>query len=156
MQRIDPPMNPLDLNARYDNAFGQSIGWTTGEHCYSKFSQWGVKFLTRIGITEGYISFALTHIVSPEDRKAQLLIGSDWWSNAYLNGALIHSDRKPENVAKDGAMFNGWKPTTATIELKKGVNTLLVKHHGGSAATWFTTFITNPGDLQITAEKPVD
>ncbi len=156
MQRIDPPMNPLDLNARYENAFGQSVGWTTGEHCYSKFSKWGVNFLTRIGITEGYISFAVTHILSPEDRQAQLLIGSDWWSNAYLNGKLVESDRKPENVAKDGAMFNGWKPTSATIELKKGVNALLVKHHGGSAATWFTAFITNPGDLQITAEKPVD
>jgi hypothetical protein len=153
MVRIDPPMNPIDLSTTYQNAFGTKSGWTMTDHSYSMYAQWGVNFLSRVGITEGYICFAVTHITSPEDREAQLLIGSDWWTNAYLNGELVVSERD-QKAKDDGAQFNGWKPTPALIKLRKGVNTLLVKHHGGSAATWFTAFITDPGDLHITAKKP--
>lgn len=153
MVRIDPPMNPLNVSATYENAFGLRSKWTTTDHAYSKYQKWGVNFLSRVGITEGYICYAVTFITAPEDREARIFIGCDWWANAYLNGEKIISERD-EAAKKDGAQFNGWKPIPATIKLKKGVNTLLVKLHGGSAASWFTAFLTDPGDLSITAKKP--
>jgi hypothetical protein len=99
------------------------------------------------------VCYAATWIDSPEDREAVLLIGCDWWANAYLNGEKIRSERPEKMSEEDGSQFNGWKPTPANITLKKGRNLLLVKSHGGTVANWFTCWISNPGDLKF-SNKP--
>ena len=88
-------------------------------------------------------------IHSPDAREADLLIGCDWWANAFLNGAAVRSSRDPIKVDADGAAFNTWKPTPARIRLQKGENILLVKGHPGSMANWFSCFISDPGDLRF-------
>ena len=57
---------------------------------------------------------------------------------AHLNGI------RPENRPTPR-----WKPIPAVVHLKKGVNTLLVKNHGGSMFNLFVCYIADPGDLKI-------
>ncbi len=50
----------------------------------------------------------------------------------------------------DGAQFNGWKPITTAVILKKGVNALPVKRHGGNVASRFTDL----ADLKFSPRPP--
>lgn len=127
----------------------REVRWQFTEQAEGIHSEAGVNFLNRAGVNQGGICYALTYITSPEERDARLLIGTDWWADAFLNGERVRSGRDAKLVAADGAAFNGWTPLTATVHLKKGSNTLLVKNHGGSVANWFTGYISDPGDLKI-------
>ena len=92
-------------------------------------------------------------INSPDDRNALLEISCDWWANAYINGQLVKSKIARDAVKGTGAEFTTDTRVQADIKLKKGLNTLLVKSHGGTGGNRFTAFITNPGDLTISATK---
>jgi hypothetical protein len=112
-----------------------------------------VSFLFRAKVQESHVCYAATFITSPTERDAEILVGCDWWANAYLNGEKLVSNRPAEQVAGDGSAFNGWRPLPAKCHLKQGVNVLLVKAHGGTVADWFTCYISDPGDLKV-APKP--
>jgi hypothetical protein len=93
--------------------------------------------------------YASLFITSPDDRQAQILIGTDWWVNLYVNGEEVKSERDQKRVEADGAQFSGWTPTRATLTLKKGLNRLVIKCMGGTAYCYFTAYLTDPGDLKI-------
>jgi hypothetical protein len=153
LQRIDPPMQAIDLPGEYAGV-KNTIRWKYSDEVRSGVPHFdataGVSFLYRAYVQEGGVCYATTTITSPEERDAEILIGCDWWANAWLNGELLQTDRPAAQVEEDGAYFNAWRPLLAKCRLKKGVNTLLVKTHGGSVANWFTCYISDPGDLTIT------
>ncbi|MFA6292972.1 MAG: hypothetical protein WC637_14390, partial [Victivallales bacterium] len=109
----------------------------------------GLSYLYRAKVQDRGVCHAVTFINSPDERDAEILIGCDWWANAWLNGEQLKTGRKPELVADDGCQFNGWRPLPAKAHLKKGRNVLMVKSHGGTVANWFTCYISDPGDLVI-------
>jgi hypothetical protein len=83
----------------------------------------------------------------PENRRATIMVGCDWWVNVYVNGSLVRSQRDAEACERDGAQFSTWKPAPAEIDLQAGENVVLVKCHPGSNANWFSFRISDPGDL---------
>ncbi|MFA6294125.1 MAG: alpha-L-fucosidase [Victivallales bacterium] len=128
---------------------GDEIRWRHSKLREGEHSDVGVDFPYRCGTKHSGVCYARTNIISSKDCKAILLIGCDWWANAWLNGSPVISRRPASAVSEDGAQFNGWKPTPAEIHLKKGINTLLVKCHRGSCATWFTCRINDTEDVKI-------
>ena len=144
-----PPETVFDPDASYTGAGGLTLRWGWSKIRRGERAAQGVDFSSRCDIEATGICLARTVITSPAACEAALLIGCDWWANAYLNGELVRSARNPEEAAKDGAWFNAWKPIPATIRLRKGGNVLLVKCHPGSAANWFTCRINDIADLEI-------
>lgn len=154
MDQKFPPEEELNFAAAYTGSKKQPVRWEYDADTKNVFMDKGVNFLFRSRVPQAEICYAVTFITSPENRKAHLLIGCDWWANVYLNGELVVSTRDPKRSMIDGAQFNDWTPTLAAITLKKGVNILLVKNQGGSIANWFTAFITDPADLTFSPKPP--
>ena len=50
---------------------------------------------------------------------------------------------------ESGSYFHQWKPVPAVLKLKKGVNALMVKNHGGCGANWFFAYLSDQKDLKI-------
>jgi hypothetical protein len=154
MLRVDPPMTEIDFTKTYPGADGKTVGWQYDPQIRDSSEgrpdpETGTSFLWRAHVQESQVCYAVTFLTSPQERDAQVLVGCDWWANAYLNGQKLKSVRPEDQVADDGSAFNGWRPLLATCHLKKGVNVLLVKSHGGSVANWFTCYVSDPGDLQV-------
>jgi hypothetical protein len=156
MERVDPPMEKVDLAATCTGDKGATLAWQWSDEIRGGVPHFeekaGVSFLFRAKVSERGVCFGATFIRSPDERDAEVLIGCDWWANAWMNGQLLTSTRAEKQVLDDGCSFNGWRPLTAKVHLKKGMNTLLVKSHGGTVANWFTCQISDPGDLNITAK----
>ncbi|HEY3376427.1 MAG TPA: hypothetical protein VGL77_02945 [Armatimonadota bacterium] len=157
MDRVDSPMKELNFAATYPGEGDKPVSWLYGTEIRGGVPHFdekaGVSFLFRAKVQERAVCYAVTYITAPEERDAEILIGCDWWANGWLNGQQLTSERPEKYVKDDGCYFNGWRPTAAKCHLKKGVNTLLVKSHGGTVANWFTCYISDPGDLTI-APKP--
>lgn len=155
LERVDPPMQGFDPQAEYAGADGRKVRWQLSNEVRGGVPHFtpeaGVSFLFRASVQERQVCYALTQIDSPDDRDAELLIGCDWWAAAWLNGQPVASQRPAKLVAEDGAAFNGWRPTLARIHLRQGRNLLLVKSHGGTVANWFTAWVSDPGDLKVSA-----
>ena len=149
-----PPEDGLDFQGVYEGTAGAKVRWQFADKPEGFHSESGVNFLQRAGVMFKEVCYGVTTITSPDDREAILLIGTDWWTTAWLNGQPVVSARDPKFVAEDGAPFMGWRPLPARVQLKKGANTLLVKCHGGSSYEWFTCFVSDPGDLTFSAKPP--
>jgi hypothetical protein len=151
---LDHPFSPEkkgDLKAEYKGVDGQTIIWHTCKPATKIQYDFdtGVTF-KQIGIDKGDIGYAVTFINSPTERNAQISISCDYWSKGWINGQPLTTERSASAVAQDGATFFSDSPTTAKIHLKKGINILLIKNHGGSGGNRFVLWITNPGDLKFT------
>ncbi len=149
MQKVYPPQTAFHPEAIYKGVRDIPIRWQHTCACVGQHSETGVNFPYHCGDQFSGVCFARTVIHCPEDRQAQLLIGCDWWANAWINGRMVVTNRDAEELAIDGAMFNGWKPRPAMIQLRKGQNVLLIKSHPGSTANWFTCRLSDPGDLKM-------
>jgi hypothetical protein len=151
MERVDPPQRKIDLEAVYTGVDSRPLRWQYSDKIIGGVPHFdetaGTSFLFRANVMQRMVCYAVTFITSPDEREAEILIGCDWWANAYLNGKRLVSNRPRAKVEQDGSDFNGWRPLPARVTLRKGKNTLLVKGHGGTVANWFTCRITDPGDL---------
>ena len=153
MATVFPPENEDSRHAKtYPGIGGDEVGWSHSNIREGEHSDFGVDFPYRCDSRHSGICYAKTTIISPEERRATLLIGCDWWANAWVNGNPVYSNRAAAESAVDGAQFSGWKPAPSEIWLKQGTNTLLIKCHRGSVANWFTCRINDMPDVKITGE----
>lgn len=138
-----PETEPYASAATYPGVDFEPVCWLpiSGED--------SIIFATACGDRKNGICYARTIIRSPEERAAEILVACDWWANVFVNRELVTSERNAKEVAPSGAWFSGWKPSPATIRLRKGANELLVKCHPGSTNNWFNFHLNNPGDLKI-------
>jgi len=147
LQKQTPPELCFDPEQTYSGADGMALRWSSSERRDGVMADRGVDFSSRCGINATGVCLARTVIESPVDREIQLLIGCDWWANATLNGSLIQSARPASETSEDGARFSTRKPVPATIGLRQGTNTLMIKCHPGSTGNGFTCSVNDPGDL---------
>ncbi len=152
MGTVFPPEKEFDTNAVYVGTDDKMVKWTHSTLREGEHTDQGVNFPFRCGMEPGGVCYARTTIISPEDRVIRLLIGCDWWANAWFNDQELISERPKELTLQDGAQFSCWKPIPATVNMKKGKNILLVKGHPGRGANWFCCFLSDPGDLRISKE----
>ncbi len=72
--------------------------------------------------TEPLCSYAFTYFTAPKDQEAELWIGSDDPIKVYVNGSLAYNFNSVRTFASGSLLSQIQK-----INIKKGVNTLLVK-----------------------------
>ena len=151
MAHNNTPALKFDIHGTYPGANGK-ISWKyPGEDVFANNAK--IDFGVHNNSLRMDMCYAATVITTPQPDTVQLLISTDWWANAWLNGQPVKSDRDSKAVNKDGCSFNTWSYTPATLKLKKGKNLLVVKNHGGSQANWFKAVITDTGSMKIAPPK---
>jgi alpha-L-fucosidase len=144
-----PPEYEFVIDKTYDGSNKLQVGWNQTNKRLGDHSDEGVNFPYLCGTEASGVCYARTLIESSEECDIEILLGCDWWANLKVNGKPVKSERPQETCEVDGSQFNGWKPVPAKVELKKGINEVLVKSHCGSCANWFTFFINDSEDLKI-------
>ena len=147
------PEDKVDLSATYKNDYGQELRWK-GQNDSSKgiLNDLVLGMTARTGSGKYDINYAVTFINSESDRTALLCIGADWWAIAWLNGERLSSDYKRKSEFDPD--FSTWRNLrVATIKLKKGVNTLLVKQQGGCFGSGMGTYITDEDDIKCSSSS---
>lgn len=150
------PENAVDLKGAYDDGRGQKVSWQQKkDSSIGDLNDAVVAMPTRTGSTQYDVNYAVCYIISDQDRLAQLDLAVDWWGLAWLNGERLRTNITEKLQKKcGGADFTSWYPYTTTLPLRKGVNTLLVKQHGGSLGAGFSAYISDIDGIVCQATPP--
>jgi hypothetical protein len=136
-----PPEKEIALKKKYRGKNNQMLEWKRIQAEESGF----INLQKLLEPKEQTIAYCLTYVFSPEDRTAQLLIGSDDGVRIWLNDNLIHT-----NPAYRGAYPD---QDRILVALKKGWNKLLVKVlQGGGGWGFYVRFIDPEGVLLSSRE----
>jgi hypothetical protein len=95
--------------------------------------------------TEDAIAYAVTYITSPSDMKVKMKTGSDDQCKVWLNGKEVFKYGEPRPADKD--------QDTTEVELKKGVNVMVVKVVNEKVDWSFCVRFTDNDDKAITSIK---
>jgi len=140
------PEDKVALDGVYKNAAGKELRWQSQPgSSVSALDDLVIGMACRTGSPCKDINYAVTFIESDADRSALLCLGADWWAIAWLNGERLSTDL--ERKTESDPDFSTWRELRlATLKLKKGTNTLLVKQHGGIFGSGLGAYITDvPG-----------
>jgi hypothetical protein len=136
------PEKYIDLQKSYQGATKAPIRWT-----YIQTPENGCTSLVeRVNPRELVVTYAVTYIYSPDNRKTTLFLGSDDGSKVFFNGKEVYR-YLGERIAE---------PDQAEVELqmKAGWNTLLLKIENNLGAYCFYARLLNSGNqLVISADK---
>jgi tetratricopeptide (TPR) repeat protein len=124
-------------------------GWRTGE-LNPVMAQ--IEFAEALGLdedaTDRMFGYAITEIVSPDERTATFAIGSDAWSYMWLNGDLVHWNYDNRAAIVDQDIIE--------LRLRPGRNRFVAKV-GNDMGPWeFSLSILEGGDgLEVALPPPV-
>ena len=110
-----PPENEINLSATYQGKTGE-VKW---QKVQDGFINGQLDFTRIFTPNEWVVAYALIDLISPDDRKVQLRIGSDDGVKVWLNGQVVWTNQVPRSLNLDQDIV--------TVELKKGTNRLLFK-----------------------------
>lgn len=141
-----PGENALDLSAEYVGLNGRKVRWVTPEEGISSMKpadKGYIDLYKTFGVMSHVVTCTVTQITCPEERAASLRFGADYWARIVLNGDTVFlPETRPKAAPAKGEV-------TVPITLVKGVNTLAIRNHAGSAGNGFWLAITDPGDLTV-------
>ena len=92
--------------------------------------------LSRFYSTKGIVSYAAAYLDCPKAGPARILLGSDDGFALYLNGTRVAARDIHRGLGVDSDVFD--------VELKKGVNALLLKIEQNHGAYEFCLRVTGP------------
>ncbi|MEE9166524.1 MAG: glycoside hydrolase family 172 protein [Candidatus Neomarinimicrobiota bacterium] len=138
-----PPESQIDLQKKYPGADSTDVSWEVFQAGPSGYIRLDNLF-TR---NERSIVYGLVYLFSPDERKSQILLGSDDGVRLWLNDVLTHN-----NPAYRGAYPD---QDRVDVLLKKGWNKLLVKIlQGAGGWGFYVRFVDPDGDLTWTTQPP--
>jgi hypothetical protein len=112
----------------------------------AKVSEHLLDFNAHLGAqTEDAIAYAVTYIDSPSDMKVKMKTGSDDQCKVWLNGKEVFKYGEPRPADKD--------QDTTEVELKKGVNVMVVKVVNEKVDWSFCVRFTDNDDKALTNLK---
>jgi len=136
-----PETESFDPGAAYTGKDGRQIGWQEINKADLIYIQDLLK------PNEMAVAYARTHVVSPDGRTTELLLGSDDYAKVWLNGELVWRNRTGRSLAAD--------QDRVVVTLKQGVNTLLLKIvQGGGRWGYVARFRDPAGELEYCAAPP--
>jgi len=136
-----PETTAFDPKATYTGKDGKKIGWR-------EISKPDVIYLNDMMTpNEHVVAYAITHVVSPDERKAELLLGSDDSVKVWLNGTEVWKNKTSRAAVPDN--------DRVVVTLNKGMNTLLLKIVQGEVRWGFVARFRDPnGELKYSGKKP--
>jgi hypothetical protein len=145
-----PPEKEADLAKKYKGKNDVEVGWRTITADTAGY----IRLETAIQPNEQAVAYGLVYVLSPDDRAATVLLGSDDGVRVWVNDALVHSNPAYRAAVADQDRF--------TVNLKKGWNKLLIKVlQGGGGWGYYFRFSDPKGELRWglkpeEAKKPGD
>lgn len=141
LQTAYPPEEDIHIQKKYAGKENLEIGWKRIQAEETGF----VRLQQLLEPNEQAIAYGLVYVYSPEDRRTNILLGSDDGVRVWLNDTLIHS-----NPAYRGAYPD---QDNMAVELRQGWNKLLVKVlQGGGGWGFYLRFVDPRGDLRWSTE----
>ena len=110
-----------------------SVGWRTVRADESGY----VRLDDLIRPNEQAIVYGLVYVLSPDDRDATLLLGSDDGVRVWINGELVHTNPVYRAAEPDLDLV--------PVRLKKGWNKVLIKVLQGAGGWGFYVRFADPG-----------
>ncbi|MBM3211559.1 hypothetical protein FJZ33_05020 [Candidatus Poribacteria bacterium] len=126
-----PPEINIDLSATYEGKAGKVKWQNIDDKSNDGILDFDSIFTPNISV----LAYALVDVISPNDRKAQLRIGSDDGVKVWLNGQIVWTNPSPRSLQIDQDIV--------PIELKKGRNRLLFKVDQGDGNWGLAARITD-------------
>ena len=119
-------------------------GWS--QPIYFTDDQIMLKDYFGLGSTGQYVSYAFTYFTVPASQSAELWVGSDEALKIYLNEQLVYN----YTGTRIFAGTDWYKDTSTILNLKAGINKLLVKAYQSTGTYNFSLNICEPADLGST------
>ena len=136
-----PETEPFNPDVTYAGVGGKQVGWREVNISGPIYIQ------DMMSPNENATAYALTHVVSPDERKVDLLLGSDDYIKVFLNGQAVWQNKVGRSVVPDNDRI--------TVRLNPGVNTLLFKIvQGGGSWGYIARFRDPNGELKYSAKRP--
>ena len=147
---VYPPETEADPTKKYKGKNDVEVGWRTVQAEAGGY----IRLDVALQPNEQAVAYALVYVLSPDDRTATVLLGSDDGVRVWVNDALVHTNPIYRGAAPDQDRF--------TVGLKKGWNKVLVKVlQGGGGWGFYFRFSDPKGELRWNlkpeeAKKPDD
>jgi len=139
-----PETESINMSKTYVGKSGKEVGWKEIQANSDM-----VDLAAMMQPNEAAVAYALTYVISPDERKVDLLIGSDDSVKVWLNGEQVWRNQVQRAALPD--------QDKVSVTLKPGVNTLLLKIAQGGGAWGFVARFRDPlGTLKYTSKKPED
>jgi hypothetical protein len=137
-----PPETEPAPAKSYKGKAGAAVRWQTYRAGQSGY----VRLDDLIRPNEQAIVYGLAYVLSPDDRPAAMLLGSDDGVRVWLNGELVHTN----------PVYRAAEPDLdrVAVRLKKGWNKVLVKDLQGAGGWGFYLRFADPEGVLRYALKP--
>ncbi len=140
---VFPPEEEIELAKIYPGKAGRSAAWIKAQADASGY----IDLTGLLQPFEQVIAYASGWVKSPDDRPADLLLGSDDGLRVWINDALVLTN--PVNRASEPDLDR------VTVRLRKGWNKVLLKVLQGSGAWGFHARFADPdGSLEWSRVPP--
>ena len=139
---VYPPETEAEPAKSYKGKDGAKVGWRTVQAGASGY----VRLDDLIRPNEQALVYGLVHVLSPDDREACLLLGSDDGVRVWVNGEIVHTN----------PVYRAAEPDLDRVRvlLKKGWNKVLVKVLQGAGGWGFYVRFADPEGALRYALKP--
>jgi hypothetical protein len=139
---VYPPETETAPAKGYTGKNGAGVGWRTfkaGDPGYIRLDD-------LIRPNEQAIVYGLAYVLSPDDRDATLLLGSDDGVRVWINGGIVHTN----------PVYRAARPDLdrVAVRLRKGWNKVLIKVLQGAGGWGFYLRFADPGSELRYALKP--
>jgi len=139
---VYPPEKEAAPAKSYKGKGGAEIAWRT----FRADDTGHVRLDDLIRPNEQAIVYGLAYVLSPDDRDAALLVGSDDGVRVWINGGIVHTN----------PVYRAARPDLdrVAIRLRKGWNKVLIKVLQGAGGWGFYLRFADPGGELRYALKP--
>ena len=138
LQTAYPPETEIAPAKIYKGKDGADVGWRTVRADGTGY----VRLDNIIRPNEQAIVYGLVYVLSPDDRSAPLLLGSDDGIRVWVNGELVHTNPAYRAAEAD--------QDRVSVRLKEGWNKILLKVLQGAGGWGFYVRFADPaGELRF-------
>lgn len=139
---VYPPETEAAPGKSYKGKGGANVAWRTVRADGSGY----VRLDDLIQPNEQALVYGLVHVLSPDDREAPLLLGSDDGVRVWVNGELVHTNPVYRAAAPDLDLVR--------VRLRKGWNKVLLKVLQGAGGWGFFVRFADPDGVLRYSLKP--
>jgi hypothetical protein len=137
LQTVYPPEREADLTKKYKGKNDAEVGWRIVQAGSTGY----VRLDELVQPNEQVLAYGLAYVLSPDDRQASVLLGSDDGVRVWLNDELVHTNPAYRAAVLDEDRFS--------TNLKKGWNKVLIKVLQGAGGWGYYFRFSDPkGELR--------
>ena len=134
---VYPPEKEADLAKKYKGKNDLEVGWRTVQADAAGY----IRLDTLVQPNEQALVYGLVYVLSPDDRRATVLLGSDDGVRVWVNDVLVHTNAAYRAAEAD--------QDRVTVGLQKGWNKVLVKVLQGAGGWGYYFRFSDPrGELR--------